>query len=127
MVLSFKQQFVQLIIHGDIPHSIREDRFNKWKAGMMIHFATGVRTANCNVFRTAQCTGTQIIEILPKAGLIFINGEELMYPDMRSVMQNEGHHNLSCFYRRFNNAPFRGKIIHWTALNYEGVQNKYTK
>ena len=44
MILGFKEQFKNLIIGGVKKHSIREDRHNRWKPGMIIHFATGMRT-----------------------------------------------------------------------------------
>lgn len=57
---NWKHQFA-----GDIkkPHSIREDKANRWKPGRKIHFTTGSRTPNYKCFAESKCVSTQVIEI----------------------------------------------------------------
>ena len=63
MILGFNKRFPQPI-HDKIKiHTIREDKHNRWKAGRIIHMATGVRTKHYYCFNQEICTGTQIIEI----------------------------------------------------------------
>jgi hypothetical protein len=41
MILTFKERFVPLILSGTKIHTIREDKYNRWKVGMKIHFWCG--------------------------------------------------------------------------------------
>jgi len=55
MVLAFKKRFVEPIKKGVKIHTIREDKTNRWKSGMKVHAATGVRTKNYNCFFESVC------------------------------------------------------------------------
>lgn len=63
MVIGFKPQFVEPIIFCNKIHTIREDKHNRWKPGMTMHFATGVRTKNYKCFHIDTLVSIQKIEI----------------------------------------------------------------
>ena len=113
MVLSFKPQFVEPILNGTKVHTIREDSFNRWKNGMKIHFATGVRTKEYKQFKSGFCMGIQSIEIdFPR---VRVDGMDLIFSKRLSLAKDDGFNGLQDFFEWFNK-PFKGKIIHWTNL-----------
>lgn len=59
MVIGFKKQFEAPIKAGTKIHTIREDAHNRWKPGMMMHQATGVRTKYYRCFNETPCISTQ--------------------------------------------------------------------
>ena len=143
MVLGFEPQFVEPILDGTKIHTIREDKHNRWKPGMKIHFATGVRIKNYHQFKTAVCVSVQEIRINWRD--IFIDGKSLnhiipfihvgytkllegnslkMYipNEMISINEyrlatNDGFESIDDF-RKWFNKDFTGKIIHWTDFKY---------
>lgn len=77
MVIGFKEQFVQKILSGEKFHTIRRDKNNRWKKGMIMHMATGMRTKKYKQFAQRVCTGTQRIEIYPeKRQVAFLSATE---------------------------------------------------
>lgn len=121
MILSFKEQFVDPILEDRKIHTIREDLYNRWRKGMTIHFATGVRTKNYNCFTRAVCTGIDTIKIrveaeFPKISLItykiWVNEKLLGTNTMERLASNDGL-TMPAFMRWFNK-DFDGKIIYWT-------------
>ena len=143
MILSFKPQFEPLIMSGKKIHSIREDKHNRWKAGRLIHCATGVRTKNYNCFLQQYCISTQKIELqmdgkkkwlrvriynrdLPdRTGKSY--KESLFYPPFNKdrfltmLAKNDGltvHQFFDWFLPNQKRYVFIGKIIHWTDKTY---------
>ncbi len=117
MILSFKPQFVDFILQNTKIHSIREDKFDRWKPGMKIHFATGVRTTNYNQFKGGVCISVQDVEIdFPR---IKVDGRDLMFSERLRLAHNDGFNGLYELFEWFNKS-FKGKIIHWTDFKYEG-------
>ena len=51
MVIGFNKQFPDKITEGTKKHTIREDKHDRWNAGMIMHMATGVRTKNYKCFK----------------------------------------------------------------------------
>lgn len=155
MILSFKTHiekkpthFVQKILACVMPefrkdfhpkiHTIRKG--DRWKAGMLIHMATGVRTKNYFRFNgdgigLDVCKSVQEIEIKhssEKNKEILIDGElayvvstgkyitsQIFYPnyDFDEFVKNDGFESISDFFKFFNE-DFEGQIIHWTDLKY---------
>lgn len=133
MILGFKKQFVQKIIDGEKIHTIREDKTRRWRYGMDIHFATGVRTKQYNQFYRSRCKKVDEIEILwnrfvkvdfnsPSPSCIMIdkenyfsvrvNGCELNYDEVCSLAKNDGFENVGEFAKWFS-SDFKGRIIYW--------------
>ena len=120
MILSFKEQFVAPILENRKIHTIREDLHNRWRKGMLIHFATGVRTRNYDCFMRAVCTGIDKIKIRIKAPytidmrnyIITVNHNILTPTTMERLAVNDGL-SMPNFMRWFDK-DFDGKIIYWT-------------
>lgn len=122
MVLGFKKQFVPLIKSGSKIHTIRIDKHNRWKAGMKMHMATGVRTKKYKQFcGTLTCIRTQKIQIIYKktspCPKIFVDGKLLNSDESYLLAKADGFSNTWEF-RQWFNKDFRGKIIHWTDRKY---------
>lgn len=133
MILGFKQQFEMPIKKGTKIHTIRQDKPNRWKSGMLIHFAKGVRTKNYINFQLGQCFSTQKIKIKynPGGGVnVWIDDQWFHYQtdwglswDKESeerilqLAKNDGFDSIGDFFNWFNQ-DFEGKIIHWTDFRY---------
>jgi hypothetical protein len=110
-------------------HTIREDKKNRWKAGMKIHFAIGVRTKFFFQFAPiATCKSVQDIEIdyyygLENDPIVVINGYHFYNEKLgidrgiETLAKNDGFDSVDDFFKWFNK-DFTGKIIHWTDLRY---------
>ena len=119
MMLSFKDRFVDAIQNGTKIHTIREDTNNRWKPGVKIHFATGLRTPNYNCFREGVCTGVQDIIIARYRIVIDILEIELKKWD--ELAKNDGFDNADAmidWFRFHYDLPFFGRLIHWTDYKY---------
>lgn len=132
MILSFSKNFPwgdptnfeQKIIEGTKIHTIREDPHNRWKPGMKIHAATGVRTKNYNCFYEDECTGVQdIFMTYFFGGLEVTIGDKYLYwEDKLKLAKNDGFDSIDqmvdWFFHKKKDAVFSGKLIHWTDLRY---------
>lgn len=121
MVLGFKKQFVPKILDGTKIHTIREDKNRRWKPGMKIHFATGVRTKNYNQFKSGVCTGVQRVVINPEIQSVNVltdNGWRTLTEKQKTEFaKNDGFDTPVDFWNWFNEF-FDGVIIHWTERRY---------
>lgn len=120
MVLGFKPQFVQPILNGTKIHTIREDKHDRWKPGMTIHFATGVRTKKYKQFKEKFCVSIQSIEIKFKEDFlsVYINGISMHGMSfLKTISKNDGFESEWDFLKFFKDG-FKGKIIHWTNFKY---------
>ena len=124
MILGFKPQFKKPILQGSKKHTIRIDKNDRWKPGMKIHFATGVRTRLYHQFYECFCKSVQNIQIvhlryslLVNKTLIFIDDRQLSFDEIELLAINDGFEDVSDFLNWFNE-NFEGKIIHWTDLRY---------
>ena len=124
MVLGFKPQFKDPIKTGQKKHTMREDKHDRWKAGRVIHFATGVRTKFYNLFKIGECKSVQSIridydytqEVTPFV-TVSVDNRLLDREEIITLAINDGFDTLSEFLEWFNK-DFTGKIIHWTDLKY---------
>jgi hypothetical protein len=142
MVLGFKTKFkngkytlfVQKILACVLPdytkafkpkkHSIR--RGNRWKVGMKIHMATGVRTKdyfqfNINIDGLQVVTGVQVIDIkhftlFPNA--VVIDGKRLSNAEIDQLAINDGFDTTDEFWDYFSDDVFEGQIVHWMDERY---------
>ena len=122
MILSFKQEFKEKILDGTKIHSIRLDPGNRWKPGLKIHFATGVRTKNYHCFKEGICVSVQKISIHYHKNTkhyfqdIYVDNKPI---DIfrTALFINDGFNNLYDFHNFFNES-FSGTIVHWTYFRY---------
>ena len=120
MILGFQPQFVDKILSGAKIHSIREDKNNRWKIGMTIHFATGVRTKKYKQFSDKICTGVQKIELRWTKGISFtyVDGKRLDPFELTKLFMNDGFTDWNKVIEFFGYKRFSGVIIHWTNKRY---------
>lgn len=122
MILAFKERFKEPIIHGKKIHTIREDSGNRWRPGMKIHMATGVRTKNYNCFNESACLSVQDIQIkFPTEYIndmvVIVDQFVLPFKQVQQLAYNDGFEHVIDFALWFQD-DFKGKIIHWTDLKY---------
>ena len=96
MVIGFHKQFVPLIKSGSKIHTIRIDKHNRWKAGMKMHMATGVRTKKYKQFcGTLTCIIIQNIQIIYYDSImyhyaeVFIDGNKLSEKKVNELAIND--------------------------------------
>jgi len=121
MILGFNKKFVEPIKKGTKIHTIREDSHNRWKLGMKIHFATGVRSSRYYNFMMGRCLSTQAIRIVyvdePIIPQVYVDNSPLKNHEVWELARNDGFETLAEFFDWFNQ-DFSGKIIHWTDFKY---------
>lgn len=112
---TFFEDYIQI---GVKKHSIREDQHNRWKPGMLIQFAYGVRTKSYRQFNERVCLSVQTIKIetIPQIKIV-VDDRELSPIEVAELIYNDGFTSQKEFTAWFKNS-FSGKIIHWTDLKY---------
>jgi hypothetical protein len=107
-------------------HTLRKGK--RWRVGMKIHFATGVRTKNYVQFAFGLCTCVQDIKmIIPEKQIlaiimlpkpidikIIIDDRELTTTEKTELALNDGFDSLEDFYTWFQNEGSPDQIVHWT-------------
>ena len=131
MVLGFKVKFPwgeptnfkEKILARTKIHTIRKR--GRWRAGLQLHMANGVRTIFYNQFNAGRrdlstCTGTQDLEIIYKGPRIrvFIDRKEITYMELLQLAHNDGFDSTADFKRWFNTTQTDLQIIHWTGFRY---------
>ena len=120
-----RQSFKDRRISGVKIHTIREDKHNRWKIGMMVqewlHNPRNV-TKNPHQFKTDQVQSIQRIKIIRTSDhlnetIISVDGRELSQDEVQELAWNDGFENLADFWLWFANG-FDGKIIHFTGKRY---------
>lgn len=109
-------------------HSIREDKAERWKKGVMIDFYINTRQKNmfCFAPRIPVVSKQRIfMTYLPQCGLGFrvsINGRELEEFEVENLAINDGFDAVedfeNYFIKQMIDDQFSGKIIHWTDFKY---------
>lgn len=124
MILSFKDRFVEPILSGRKIHTFRLDLPNRWKEGNIIHFATGVRTKDYHVFKTAKCTGVQpcVVSTVPEKLFVNIDHRMLSVYELHEFAVNDGFWGIAEMIKFFKEMHgerlIGGTLIHWTDFRY---------
>lgn len=126
IVTGEKTGFVEKILSGEKIHTLRKGQ--RWKPGMKIHMATGIRSSRYHQFNKgidhlSTCLSTQKIKIdttsYPYCIFIFVDDRELDAREMMDLIKNDGFDTIESFIAWFNNpAEFPDQIIHWTDKRY---------
>ncbi|WP_419033418.1 hypothetical protein [Dysgonomonas gadei] len=122
-------------------HTIRDDIHNRWKPGMMIQHAYGVRTTKYECFATGQCIHTQILRIEkvswrdvitdtrqieaidkmpgkdPDIFQLYVDDRLLNGTEINLLARNDGFSSTLDFFRWFKESGVK-KIIHFTDFRY---------
>lgn len=142
MILGFSKEFswgeptnfVEKIKNGRKIHTIREDKHRRWRKGMTIHFATGVRTPDYWQFEEMTCKSIQDIKIINKVlmgdrikhiththheyrPLVIVDDRALSYDEAKELSKKDGFDSFSDFKKWFDE-DFEGRLIHWTDKRY---------
>ena len=128
MLLTFsKTEFRDRIRKGIKIHTIREDKHNRWKAGMNIHFWLGnPRNTRSKVkpyqFGIGLCELVLPIHIYPNENRFIIGdqGEFKNIGSLNELAENDGFDSWQDMKKWFTD-EFHGKIIYWK--NFELTAN----
>lgn len=128
MVLGFKTHFpdgsptnfVEAILSGRKIHSIRSG--TRWRKGMSIHMATGVRTKSYHQFCIKVVQRTNYIVIRPQKKDVWVSGIRLTNEEIELLAKNDGL-TTAQFWAWFH-SDFSGQIIHWTDYRYTDFWDK---
>lgn len=129
MILTFKEDFIPKIKTGEKIHTVRDDKKNRWKSGMKIHFRTPRFSKNNYQFKEGVCVSTQrVLMTYEYNDLIMISiGSETLhtYQERLEFAKNDGFKDWDSFFNWFypiiKAAPdqtYRGTLIHWTNKRY---------
>lgn len=117
-------EFREKVLDGRKIHSIREDKHDRWREGMSIEMAYGVRSDDYEQWNADRpdlqtCTGTQPFEIKWKGHdyQVRVDGHRLTPAEVEQLAKNDGFDELVDFLTWFS-SDFKGKIIHWTKMRY---------
>lgn len=118
MILTFsKKEFQPKIIDGIKIHTIREDKHNRWKKGIKIHFWMGNPR---NVTKNPYQFGEGIVELVLSIHIYpdenrFIIGNQGEFKEIGSLnelAENDGFDSWEEMKKWFK-TEFHGKIIYW--------------
>lgn len=126
MILGFKTThkgqptgFVDKIESGSKIHSMRKG--NRWKRGMSIQFATGIRTKKYKKFKDGFCLGVQKVKVISLEEMnrceIWVDGRRLGLLESQRFAWNDGFDNLVQFWLWFTESEDY-QLIHWTNKKY---------
>ncbi len=109
-------------------HTIREDKAERWKPGIMIDYFINSRTKD--MFRFAPripvvSTQTIFFDYFPKTDSLhaIIDGKHQSQEKLRIIAQNDGFDSYEDFKEYFkplipSGSPKKMKLIHWTDFKY---------
>ena len=121
MILGFNKRFESPILNGTKIHTIRADVHKRWRAGMSIQMATGVRTSRYRCFKEDICRGVQQIFISCESGIIEVSIDGQYFYDLDTLAVNDGFETIDKLTKWFfpaGNGECWGRIIHWTDFKY---------
>lgn len=104
-------------------HTFREDNFDRWQPGKLIHAVIGNRTPKRYQFVPLfKCISTQLVRIDSDRMEVFIQEPQHYRQLPRRIIEqmavNDGFENIFAFFSYFKNNHSNLKLIHWTDLKY---------
>jgi uncharacterized protein YqfB (UPF0267 family) len=112
MILSFPKNsgYEESILSGRKKITIRKDKLDRWKPGIPIQFATGVRTKEYNCFLEGVVKKVEKIEIINKQ--VYVSGNLLTSEQLINLVYLDGYNDIKDFFNFFGD-NYKGKIIFW--------------
>ena len=121
MILGFNKRFERPILNGTKIHTIRADVHKRWRAGMPIQMAVGVRTSRYRCFKEDVCCSVQEVFMSCENGIIEVSIDGKHFYDLDALAVNDGFETIDEFAKWFfptGNGEYWGRIIHWTDFKY---------
>lgn len=134
MVIGFHKRFVAPILDGTKIHTIREDKAQRWKPGMMMHQYTGGRfSKEYRQFNETPCVSIQKITMYLEKDLdgglsvlvMKVGQRELDEAQQEQLAVRDGFTSLLEFKKwwfpvlaKVPNFRITYTLIHWTDLRY---------
>lgn len=123
MLLTFsKPQFVERILNGTKKHTIRDDKKNRWKVGMKIHFWKGnPRNVKNKPYQFATGIVSEILKIE-----IYPDKNKIVLPETETVIDKIEFLNDLAVWDGFENwdemktwfkIDFKGKLIYFKNIS----------
>ncbi|GAA4464135.1 hypothetical protein GCM10023189_43000 [Nibrella saemangeumensis] len=118
--------FVEKILAGTKIHTIRTNG-DRWRIGMSIQHATGVRTRHYRKFADGVLKGKQPVAMWRRRGrlAVAIDGKALTAERLQLLAVNDGFDTLEQFERWFlavvdkqPDRTYHGTLLHFTDFNY---------
>jgi hypothetical protein len=117
MILGFNEAFVAAIVAGTKIHTIREGQ--RWQAGDIAHFCVRAQQPDQSEFwEPRPILAIQTIELTSSS--LYIDGRLLGPSELLALAQADGFATAADLFAFFADKPrpFRGQLVHWTALRY---------
>lgn len=122
MVLGFKKQFVEPILKGSKVHTLRECDIYRWRVGVIIHMATGIRTKYYQCFKETPFVSSQQVFMTYYDDLVIsVDEMRLSFDDVDIFIKNDGFESEEEFIKWFfpkGNGKSLLTLLHWTDLRY---------
>ncbi len=115
------------ILAGIKIHTFRDDPKDRWKPGLFMHHATGIRSKRYRCFLKNQVVSIQkaVIKNNPSffAELeIYIDGRLFKGTEVNTIAVNDGFRNAyefkAWFFKIKGCKEWTGKLLHWTDKKY---------
>lgn len=128
--LNFKKQFVPKIQAQEKRSTIRAERKNPIKVGDVLQLYTGMRTKQCTLVGTAECSNITPVKIADDAPYILMKlSGDIDYKWYRFVEDALKHFHttdgfdtydeMKTFFRKQYQLPFTGNLIEWMNFKAE--------
>lgn len=123
MILGFSKLVgaKEKVLQGTKIHSIRGDK--RWRKGMSIQFASGVRTKKYKQWHTGRATNVQTIEIDSQKRTVVLDSFIVNINGVEAIAKNDGFDNVDDFFDFFRKKKGLLYLIHWTDRYNESPYN----
>lgn len=115
---NFQGRFVEAILDGSKRQTIRRRRKRPTKSGDVLQLYTGMRTKQCRLLKTVDCTSVVPIQIHPDTREVYLDGKRLVFDDMQRFSKRDGFKNVYEFLEFFERYPLSVReneleVIYW--------------
>lgn len=129
---NFQPRFVEKILNGEKPHTIRRRRKHPTKVGDLIKMFVGLRTKNCRQFAEAMCVKVEPLIIYPVKHEVLIEWREsgtfvwMTAKELERLALNDGFGSVRDFFSFFLDT-YRMEmldgfeVIHWDSKRVKAV------
>ena len=98
---NFRERFVPMILDGSKHHTIRRRRKRPTKPGDVLRLYTGMRTKECKLIASMQCTSVVPVKIYPDTGSVVLDGKPLSEMEVVMFASRDGFPDVYDFFEFF--------------------------